>query len=435
MKQTEYNRICALISSRLSGGSLAADLQLASMRRLMQACANPQDKVPAIHIAGTNGKGSTAAYCYNIARAAQLRIGLFISPHLERFNERIVVDEREIADADFVRLANRVMKLADSMQLPLSGFAVLTAMAFLYFAEQNCALMVVETGLGGRFDATNVIAAPLVSVLTAIDYDHVKLLGSALPQIALEKCGIIKPHCPVVALRQAGIVNSVIESAASRNNSRLRWCDRAEIVVSAQGLDGLRFSYQNYADLEIALLGDYQLTNAVTALLAMAAINQSGELVIGDEAIRAGLLATRWPGRLEVFVLPDHVLIIDGAHNPQGADSLASFLKSQFSDKVALIFGSLRTKDTVGVIQALIPVTAKAYTIDIDNPLAIPATALRELFANNAVTATACSSMAAALTAALANQRVIVLCGSLYLVAEARRLALKVKGEMLMVKG
>jgi len=427
MKQTEYIRICALISSRLSGGSRAADLQLLSMRRLMLACDNPQDKVPAVHIAGTNGKGSTAAYSYNIARAAGLRTGLFISPHLERFNERIVVDGREIADVDFVRLAQTVLTLTDSLQLQLSGFALLTAMAFLYFVEQDCALMVVETGLGGRFDATNVIAAPLVSVLTAIDYDHVKLLGESLAEIAAEKCGIIKPNCPVVALRQTGVVNSIIESAARSNNSWLQWCDRADIAVSAQGLDGLQFSYQNYADLKIALVGDYQLTNAVTALLAIAAVNQSGELVIGDDAIRSGLLATRWPGRLEVFVLPDHVLIIDGAHNPHGAGSLANFIKSQFSCKVALIFGSLRTKDTGGVIQALIPVTSRAYTINIDNPLALSAATLQELFVKNGIVTTACSSMAAALTAALANQRVIVICGSLYLVAEARRLALKLK--------
>ncbi|MFA6075712.1 MAG: folylpolyglutamate synthase/dihydrofolate synthase family protein [Negativicutes bacterium] len=423
MNHSEYTEICLIISSRLSGGSLSADLQFAAMRRLMQDCGNPQDKVPAVHIAGTNGKGSTAAYIYNVAYAAKLKTGLFTSPHLERFNERIAVDGNEINDVDFVRLAKLVLLSAEQLQLALSGFAVLTAMAFLYFTEQGCDLMVIETGLGGRWDATNVISQPLVSVLTAIDYDHVKILGESLAEIALEKCGIIKPGCLVVALRQTVVVNSVIEKEARRNNANLRWCSRADITVINQNLTAQRFSYTDYGALTISLLGDYQLTNALAALLAVEAVNQSGKLkTITREAICCGLSTTRWPGRLEVIVLPNHTIIIDGAHNPQGAGMLADFVNANFMDAAAVIFGSLRTKDTGSVIECLSSIAASICTVSVDNPLALTAEQLRELFLKSGKTATACSSLTEAFTVAMAQHRLIVICGSLYLIAEARQL-------------
>ncbi|MEI6287230.1 MAG: folylpolyglutamate synthase/dihydrofolate synthase family protein [Bacillota bacterium] len=424
MGKSEYLRICALISSKLSGGSLAADLQFAAMRQMMQACDNPQDKVPAVHIAGTNGKGSTAAYVYSIAKSARLKTGLFTSPHLERFNERIVVDGVQISDNDFIRLANSLLALAEQSQLPLSGFALLAAMAFCYFVEQGCDLMIIETGLGGRWDATNVINRPLVSVITAIDYDHVKILGETLPEIALEKCGIIKPNCPVVALWQTAVVNELIQSQADHNNSLLRWCKRADIAVGECGLTGQRFSYANYPQLEIALLGDYQLTNAVSALLAVEAINQSGKLIITNDAICAGLAAARWLGRLEVFSLPGNTIIIDGAHNSQGARTLAEFVTANFPDKVALIFGSLRTKDTIQVIRQLSTIVDEVYTVSVDNSLALSAEQLQEMFLEINISANACASLEVALAAALLSKRTIVICGSLYLVGEARRLVL-----------
>lgn len=425
MSRSEYVEICSLISSRLSVSSLSADLQFEAMQRLMLALSNPQDSVPAVHVAGTNGKGSTAAFISSITRAAGIKTGLFTSPHLERFNERIVVDGREISDNDFVRLAKKIILLDGQLGTTLTGFAILTALAFLYFIEQNCQIMVIETGLGGRLDATNVINTPVVSVLTAIDYDHVKILGTTLLHIAAEKCGIIKANCPVVALKQTPAVNDVIAAVARRNNSRLSWCNRAEIHAVKKSLAGQLFNYGEFSGLKIKLLGDYQLTNACAALLAVDAINRSGKFTIGETAIREGLGTASWPGRLELFHLDGCLLIIDGAHNPQGADKLTEFVHTNFQSKAAIIFGSLRTKDTIAVIDAIQPITAKAYTVDVGNPLAVTAGELRKLFVDRAIPAVLCPSLDAALTLVVSTEKLIIVCGSLYLAGAARRFAKK----------
>ena len=343
---------------------------LDNIRQLMSAMGNPQESFRSVHVAGTNGKGSTSSMIDSLLRTAGVTTGLFTSPHLVSFTERIRVNGREIAEAEVVKLADEVRKTAEGIPdfLP-TFFEVTTAMAFLYFRKMHVAWAVVEVGMGGRLDATNILM-PEASVITVIDSDHRDFLGSTLGEIAGEKAGIIKHGIPVISALQHPDAAEVLKQRAEECGSELAVCGRdfsADIV--ADELVGIRIDYRGdgeYHDLALRLAGRHQAGNAALAVKTMEVIMKNNPDMHCD--IRRGLADTRWPGRLE-FAKEHPPVLIDGAHNPQAAAVLAEYLKKALNvySRIILIMGIMNDKDRTGIMKPLLPlaseiiVTAPAY--------------------------------------------------------------------------
>jgi dihydrofolate synthase/folylpolyglutamate synthase len=346
-------------------------LGLDTVRRLVALVGNPQDTLPAVHIGGTNGKGSTAAMLGAILQAAGYRTGLYTSPHLLSFTERIRLNGEPIGEADVTGLVAELKELCaahfaqapipapDARQLPHPTFFELTtAMAFLHFARQRAAVAVIEVGLGGRFDATNVLV-PQVSVITNVALDHQEYLGESIAAIASEKAGIIKAGVPVVTAA-SGEAYAVIARTADERGAPLVHAPHAYRVEQLSStLSGHTFDltgpHRRYVGLHLPLAGRHQVENALTALAAAEAL-EAGGLHLGDSAIRSGLAHVRWPGRLQVVGTRPRILV-DGAHNPAGAAALAGFLRDHRATlhRLVLVFGVLRDKDWAAMLSALAP--------------------------------------------------------------------------------
>jgi dihydrofolate synthase/folylpolyglutamate synthase len=360
-------------------GRFGKKLGLENITRLMRALGDPQDRLRFIHIAGTNGKGSTAAYLSSVMRAAGYRTGLYTSPYLQRFTERIRVDGREIPEARLASLAGTVRSaiaglVAAGHQHP-TEFEVVTAIAFLYYAQEGCDVVALEVGLGGRLDSTNVIKAPLAAVIATIDFDHVAQLGDTLEKIAFEKAGIIKPGCETVLYPQPDSVREVFETAAQKVGARLHVCDFSTLRGTSFGLRGQTFDYGRHKGLKIALLGDYQIRNAALAVEAVEVINRDarGGIHVSDEALRRGLRDARWPGRMELL-REKPAALIDAAHNPQCARALRAALDKYFPGrKKIFIFGVLKDKDYRGIIEAVIPAASAVFTVTPESGRALAA--------------------------------------------------------------
>ncbi len=342
-------------------------LGLESMRELLKRLGNPQDRLKFIHIAGTNGKGSTAAYIANILAEAGYRIGRYISPSVFSYFEKIqiswpensgkehsfvtakYINETEVAD-----IIGRIKEACDTMTAEglahPTVFEMETAMAMLYFTAEKCDLAVLEVGLGGRLDATNVITTAVCTVITSIGMDHMNILGSTLGQIAAEKAGIIKPGIPVVSYEQEPEAAGVIESAAVFNNAPLTFADFNQIGIEMQSLNGTLFAYKNRKHLKIKLLGENQVKNAVLAILAMDTLRTLGYSV-SEENIRNGLVQAKWRGRFEI-IKENPLFVIDGAHNEDAAISLGKNINIYFgSRRILFIVGVLADKDYDAVLK------------------------------------------------------------------------------------
>ncbi|MBI5491760.1 MAG: bifunctional folylpolyglutamate synthase/dihydrofolate synthase [Deltaproteobacteria bacterium] len=331
-------------------------LSLSRIKELLRLLGNPQDDFPTIHIAGTNGKGSTAAYLSSISGRAGFKTGLYTSPHLIKFNERIQVSGRPISDQAMRRIAVKVRKAAKKMTGPdraLSFFEFTTAMAFLYFKERSVDIGVIETGMGGRFDATNVVT-PLVSVITNIGLDHTMYLGAKVKDIAFEKAGIIKRGVPVITGEEKAEALAVIEKASRRMGARL--LKIGQDFTPRKGHDG-RLDYSG-VDIDIksltpGLRGAHQFKNAACALAAIEVLRGSG-FKIPVKAIRQGLKGTIWPARVDV-VSRRPLVILDAAHNPDGALTLANALKEFRYKSLTLVLGIMADKDIPGILSSLAP--------------------------------------------------------------------------------
>ncbi|ADL07456.1 bifunctional folylpolyglutamate synthase/dihydrofolate synthase [Thermosediminibacter oceani] len=353
-------------------------LGLQKITRLLQLLGNPHEGIKIIHVAGTNGKGSTCAMIDSILRAAGYRVGLYTSPYLEVFNERIRVNGRNIPDEDIARLTEKVRKAIREMEARGWGvpteFEVVTALGFMYFKEQNLDFLVLEVGMGGRYDATNVVT-PLVSVITSISYDHQQYLGNTLEEIAREKCGIIKQGVPVVTAPQEPEAMRVIEDTCREQNCPLvKVEEKTRYRLLDWGLEGQVFSLQTsrntYDNLKIKLLGDHQLDNAATAVASVEALEHYG-INITRQAVEKGLLEARWPGRLEIMGRNPDVLI-DGAHNPSGVGVLKSAILKYFPGKrVILVIGILKDKDYLKMLEEIIPVADAVVATRPDSPRAL----------------------------------------------------------------
>ena len=354
-------------------------LGLDNIFRLMSAFENPHSSFPSIHIAGTNGKGSTSAIIASVLRALGLKVGLFTSPHLVSFTERIRVNHEEITEHEVVNLAEEIRGEIEHLQFSDSSFSptffeVITAMALLYFKRKRIDIAVIEVGMGGRLDATNIII-PEVSVITSIGYDHREFLGSTLEEITHEKAGIIKEGIPVVVSSQSLEVLEVIEAKAGEMNTRVYLYGRDfSSVLKREDISGIYFDYFSndsfmIPDLYLPLTGEHQMQNASVAIKAiMVALNKKYEKRRNGEteedfisAIRKGLLATKWPGRLEM-IKDNPPILIDGAHNAAAAVALSHTLSKTFLGKyenIILVFGIMSDKDIEGIMKPLLPLASE----------------------------------------------------------------------------
>jgi dihydrofolate synthase / folylpolyglutamate synthase len=412
----------------------AAKFALENIAVLAERLGHPDRVYPSAHIAGTNGKGSTAAFLESILRRAGFRTGLNTSPHLEKINERIRINGAEIADDEFAEIFTRIQipieeLLADSkLRAHPTYFECVTAMAFECFAHDRVEFGVFEVGLGGRLDATNILS-PAVTIITRIDFDHENFLGHSLKEIAGEKAGILKLGVPVVLadqrpeareviLARAGQLNctvvETIEAFRLQQESRQDGRARARITETSSG---------NTLEIAPSLPGDFQLQNALNAVAAARLLHRRG-FRISDHAIMEGVANTVWPGRLEQLQSnPD--VYLDGAHNPGAAQQLSLFLKQNFSNRrIWLIYGALRDKAVDEVAGVLFPRAAEVLFTQPRTTRAISASRLAEIAAHHASSFKVISSAAEALDLALAEaapEDAIFVTGSLYLVGELRQ--------------
>ena len=335
---------------------------LARSRELLGLLGDPQKKLKFVHIAGTNGKGSTAAMLAAVLQSAGYRTGLYTSPHLLRFHERMRVNGEEIDDASLITLTNTVRQAAAQMREMPTGFEIMTAIAFLYFVQERCDIVSLEVGLGGRMDSTNVIPAPEVCVVMNIGLEHTAILGDTLEKIAAEKCGIIKRGAHAVLFGQTEGVEAVAREKCTQEGVTLTVTAQEKLERISSSLDGQVFKYRGRGPYHLRLLGEYQLLNALTVIDTCTALRSRGWEKLTDEAIDSGLSAARWPGRLELLRRsPD--FIVDGAHNPQCVDALMDSLAALYSGK-KLIFltGVLRDKDWQQMLRRALPL-AKAFVV------------------------------------------------------------------------
>lgn len=357
---------------------------LENTRALLQLVGNPHKKFPVIHVAGTNGKGSVCAMLASIFEAAGLRCGLYTSPHIVHFSERIRINNIEISENDIVRLTRLLQPEIDRLQCTF--FEATTVMAFQYFAEQHVDIAVIETGLGGRLDATNVVE-PEVSVITTIDFDHMAYLGDTLEKIASEKAGIIKPDKPVIVGNIPPEAFSVMQNKAHENRSPLYALGTHITIQNSEvGIDGgcmdaqWRFSDSQgtITKINIPLIGEHQLDNAA---LAVAAARLQTRFSVSDDDIRKGIRAVIWKGRCFIKRKRPWV-IVDAAHNPAGMRSLArsiALLHKEITGQKILMIGMLSDKDSRNALHEIVPLFDRVVAVTPPNPRALPADALAAL--------------------------------------------------------
>lgn len=342
-------------------------LGLSRTEELLAGLGEPQDTLRFVHVAGTNGKGSTCAFIASVLQCAGYRVGLFTSPALYTFEERIRVDGIPIPREDLQAITDEIRNVAEAMDEHPTEFELLTALAFCYFAREKCDIVVAEVGLGGRLDSTNVIKAPEASVITPVSLDHCELLGDSLEAIAREKAGIIKPGVPVVSAAQDPSVLAVIENVAREAGSKLFMVDPSKLAG-----DPADYSYKQHRDLQLGLVGSFQLQNAACALETLDVLRSEG-WNISEEAIREGMRSVHWPGRFEV-VCSDPIIIFDGAHNEAGMEAFANTLEQRYPDSFRIVItGVLADKDYASMARILAGVADQIITITPENPRALAA--------------------------------------------------------------
>lgn len=350
------------------------NFDLSRMVKFMDLLGSPQDQYPTLHIAGSKGKGSVSAFCASVLQQAGYRVGLYTSPHLKDFEERIQINRQPIPRDLVVDYVEEIKPIVSQVH-GLTTFEIMTGLGFLYFARGNVDLAVIEVGLGGRLDATNVII-PQLSVITSLYLDHTGILGDTLEQIAFEKSGIIKPGVPVVSAPQIGKAMDVIRDIAGKNAARLVEIGRDyTFEPGSQILQGQSFTIQagpgqSPVELEIPLLGDFQVVNAATAYAALDLLRRGG-LPLEDVDIKNGFKEVDWPARFEVL-REEPPLIVDSAHNPASMEKLRRTIDTFFPGKaLTLIFGISEDKQLAGMLQEILPRTAHLIATQADHPRAM----------------------------------------------------------------
>ena len=397
-------------------------LGLDRTRELLGKLDDPQKELKFIHIAGTNGKGSTAAMLSSILEEAGYRVGLYTSPFINRFNERMQVNHQPIPDEELAALTEYVRPHADAMADSPTEFELITALAMVWFARQKCDIVVLEVGMGGELDSTNIIDVPEAAVIAAMGMDHVKELGPTMADIARAKAGIIKEGGRVVSYGGNPEADEVIAAVCRARKASLRQPDFSAIVPGDFGLEGQTFSYKGWRGLRIPLVGAYQMNNAAVVLETVEVLRQRGWSV-SDEAVRKGLADTRWPARFEVL-RRDPVFIVDGGHNPHGIRATAESLSRLFPGrKITFVTGVMADKDVEHILGLIVPLADQFFTVRPDNPRAMDAGELAARIEAMGAKATACASVRDGVDRAIQAEGphgVACALGSLYMSGEVR---------------
>ncbi len=399
---------------------------LSRMTELLALLGDPQDSLRFIHVAGTNGKGSFCSMCDSVLRAAGYHTGLYTSPYIERFNERITINGSPIADDELAEITTYVRSFADKMADPPTEFELITAVAMVAYKNHGCDPVVLEVGMGGRLDATNIIKTPMLSVITGISKDHTAVLGDTVAAIAGEKAGIIKPGVPVVFGGTDDEAASVIEKKASEMGCKYVRTAQNEVKTLASTLDGTVFDYKGRHSL--SLLGLYQPHNAANVLEAVAILRTLG-LNITDKNIADGFISAKWPARFEL-IDRDPIFISDGAHNPEGIAAAVSAVQYYFgAQKVCLLTGVMADKDYAEMASELSQIASVAVTLKPNNPRSLDPSLYAAEFKRLGVEAYGCESITDAVNTArdIAKSRKIplVALGSLYMYGDVKQAYLK----------
>lgn len=409
-------------------GKFAINLGLQRIQRLCDLAGNPEKQLKVIHVAGTNGKGSTTTFISSVLISQGYRVGIYTSPYIERFTERIKINHTEISEEEIARLVTEITSDIDKVEKEglerPTEFEIITACAFKYFKEQQVDFVVLEVGLGGRFDATNIVN-PLLSVITTISYDHMNILGDTLGKIAFEKAGIIKKDRPVVIYPQEKEAMDVILKEAVSKNADAKLVGDMKFNVLKDSTEGIAFNAsgdREYKDLKLNMTGSYQIMNALTALKAIETLIEEG-VSIDNSAIYKGFASAVWPGRFEVIHRKPYI-ILDGGHNIQGIDVLVSALKRYFPDKkIRIVCGMLRDKEYSEMIEGLGEVSNDFIAVRANSPRALSADELRKTIADHGKNAASAGSIREGVNMALEitkKDEVLVFCGSLYMIGEVR---------------
>ncbi|MBQ4120505.1 MAG: bifunctional folylpolyglutamate synthase/dihydrofolate synthase [Clostridia bacterium] len=396
---------------------------LSRITELLDKLGNPQKSLRCVHIAGTNGKGSTSAMLDSILREAGYKVGLFTSPYIESFNERIMYDGAPIADDDLCRLVSMIAPIAEAMADPPTEFELITALGFVYFKEKGCDVVVLEVGMGGRLDSTNVIEDPYLSIITGIALDHVGFLGDTVEQIAAEKAGVIKEGVPVLYGGEIPSVKEIIEQTAKEINAPFYQTDRTSLTVKKADFAGTVLDYDGMNDLFLQLLGLYQPRNLATVVTAAKLLTTRG-LLISDSAIREGIAKTKWKARFEVLC-EKPLFLFDGSHNMQGIDAACEAFAHYFgNEKLYLVTGVMADKAYDAMADQLVRFAKKVFAVTPDNPRALAAKDLASLYREKGVDAESFESVADAVLAALSqaekNGYAVAALGSLYMYGEVK---------------
>ncbi len=398
------------------------------VRMLCKRLGDPQDSLKFIHVAGTNGKGSFCAMTDSILRNAGYKVGLFTSPYIVEFNERMRINGENITDDELCELVEIIKPIADGMEDKPTEFELITALALLYFARHKCDIVVLECGLGGRLDATNIINTPILSVITGIALDHTSILGDTVEKIAAEKAGIIKNEVPVLWCGDDISAEAVIRERAERVGSPILTPHNNKLKIHEMTLDGTVFDFGEIKNIELSLLGTYQTRNAANALTAIGILRERG-FNIPENAIRKGMRSVRWRARFEV-INKEPLIIADGGHNPEGIDSAVNSIKKYFGEeKVGIVTGVMADKDYRYMASRIATVAEKVFCLTPANPRALKADKYAEVFEALGVEAAACDSVDDAVSSAIKwakeNDMPIVCLGSLYMYCEVASALLK----------
>ena len=395
---------------------------LGRITQLLEKMGNPEKDLKFIHIAGTNGKGSTAAMTASILRKAGYCTGLYTSPFIYQFGERMQVNGQLIPDDELIEITEYVKPLADSMDETPTEFELITAIAFEFFKRRKCDIVVLEVGLGGLLDATNVIDTPEVAVITNIGLDHTDILGNTLEEIAFNKAGIIKENGHAVIYRGTAGVEKVFEDACRERNTKLKKANFDGLKLKSHDLFEQVFDCGDYQDIHLPLLGDHQLHNAAVVLAVAETLQEIG-WNITKENIYEGIRDVSWPGRFDI-VCRDPLFIIDGGHNPQCLEALVKNIQDYLTDRrVIALTGVLADKDYGDMYKPVLPYIEQFVCVTPPNPRRLIATELAQHLQNVGAKATACDTIPEGVKKAmeLAGNDGVVLCfGSLYTIGDIR---------------
>lgn len=400
-------------------------LGLDNITCLLEKLGNPQDDLKVIHVAGTNGKGSTVSFISKILESAGYKVGIFTSPYLERFNERIRINDDHIPDSDLGRITGIVKEKVEEMLS--EGFAhptefeIVTAIAFVYYKQANVDFVALEVGLGGRMDSTNVVKQPIITVITPVALDHTEFLGNTLYEVAGEKAGIMKDNVPCVIYPQQAEAMKRIEEVATERSAPLTIASFDSLSIRETTLEGTAFTYRNKA-YSIGLCGAHQVNNAVVAMTVVEQLVDRNLCKLTHPQLLNGLTSTKWGGRFEVMSR-DPLIIIDGAHNLHGATGLDQALETYLKDKnLGAVIGILGDKSYEAIIDLLAPRFSKVVVTEPDNPRALPMEQLGRLIEGYDIDVTYDKDIISAVDKGLALKDVdgLIIFGSLYMIGAVR---------------